>query len=123
MLDNTAEKLLLYVEQTNAFIESSKQMGGSVLVHCVQGKSRAPSIVAAYVMKNMHLGHEGALAFVKSKHGRAAPNDAFRRQLEEYGRYLRPSRLHARRAAPRRAGPLATARARSRSASRERVAG
>ena len=55
-----------------------------VLVHCVHGKSRSVSIVAAYLIKYKNMATEESLSFIKSKRTQIAPNESYIRQLKEF---------------------------------------
>jgi len=55
-----------------------------VLVHCVHGKSRSVSIVAAYLIKYKNMTTEEALSFIKNKRTQIAPNESYIRQLKEF---------------------------------------
>lgn len=71
---------------TFEFIENAlvKNHGG-VLVHCGAGISRAPTIVAAYLMRKLRLSSSAAIALVQRHRACASPNMGFRRQLHGYG--------------------------------------
>ena len=55
-----------------------------VLVHCIFGKSRSASIVAAYLIKYKKMTTEEALRFIKSKRAQVSPNQSYIRQLKEF---------------------------------------
>lgn len=58
-----------YFEETYNFIESGLKRGG-VLVHCGHGISRAPTIVASYLMKRYNIGYDKALDTIRfTRHG------------------------------------------------------
>ncbi|KNG82701.1 putative dual specificity phosphatase Yvh1 [Aspergillus nomiae NRRL 13137] len=54
---------------------------GAVLVHCVLGISRSPTMIIAYLMRKYGIKREDALAFVMTKQ-RVKPSANFTRQLE-----------------------------------------
>ena len=55
-----------------------------MLVHCIFGKSRSASIVAAYLIKYKKMTTEEALRFIKSKRAQVSPNQSYIRQLKEF---------------------------------------
>ncbi|KAI5782796.1 protein-tyrosine phosphatase-like protein [Pyronema domesticum] len=57
---------------------------GRVLVHCVEGVSRSPSIVLAYLMSERGMSYKQALRVVKLRRGVVCPNLGFERQLKEW---------------------------------------
>jgi protein tyrosine/serine phosphatase len=64
-----------------------------VLVHCVLGKSRSCSIVAAYLIQYQNMTTEEALAFIKTKRSQIAPNESYIQQLKEFEEEIEPFRM------------------------------
>lgn len=64
------------------FIESNISAGKSVLVHCVKGLSRAPTVACAYIMWKQSVDFHTALSMVKTSFPEADPNLGFVSQLE-----------------------------------------
>lgn len=64
------------------FIERNISEGRSVMVHCVKGLSRAPTIACAYVMWKQSLNFTEAIGVIKSSYPEADPNLGFVSQLE-----------------------------------------
>ncbi|CAD7962949.1 unnamed protein product [Amoebophrya sp. A120] len=92
MQDNASENLKQWYEQFFAFIEQCRiRDDGSLLVHCNQGVSRSVSLVIAYLLKYFQFADfEACLREIKRKcRVNADPNDAFRRQLEDFTADLR----------------------------------
>lgn len=58
--------------------------GGSVLLHCRQGKSRSGTLAVAYIMAKTLLNVEEALKRVKTYREVAHPNDGFLRWLHKH---------------------------------------
>ena len=56
----------------------------SVLVHCIAGRSRSTSVVAAYLMKYKNMSKDEALEFIKDKRSCIKPNEGYLNQLSEY---------------------------------------
>ncbi|XP_054629441.1 dual specificity protein phosphatase 2 isoform X1 [Dunckerocampus dactyliophorus] len=64
-----------------AFIDSVKQSGGRVLVHCQAGISRSATICLAYLMHAQRVRLDEAFDFVKQRRHVISPNLAFMGQL------------------------------------------
>jgi dual specificity MAP kinase phosphatase len=60
----------------------------NILVHCVHGISRSPTIVIAYLMREEDRTLCTALEYVRSKRGIISPNLGFLWQLTEYEQWL-----------------------------------
>ncbi|KIY66844.1 phosphatases II [Cylindrobasidium torrendii FP15055 ss-10] len=84
--DRPEADLLRHLEQTTAFIQEALEgKNNKVLVHCVQGVSRSPTVVCAYLCSTgMEPG--AALKLVQSKRGIVRPNDGFLQQLHIFAR-------------------------------------
>lgn len=66
------------------FIDSVKQNGGRVLVHCQAGISRSATICLAYLMHTRRVRLEEAFDFVKQRRHIISPNLAFMGQLLQF---------------------------------------
>uniref|UniRef100_T1GDE7 Tyrosine specific protein phosphatases domain-containing protein n=1 Tax=Megaselia scalaris TaxID=36166 RepID=T1GDE7_MEGSC len=51
--DKSTEDLSKNFQKCNDFINSGRQSGGNVLIHCRCGKSRSVTIATAYIMKQL----------------------------------------------------------------------
>eukprot|EP01065_Artemidia_motanka_P022545 TRINITY_DN26741_c0_g1_i1.p1 TRINITY_DN26741_c0_g1~~TRINITY_DN26741_c0_g1_i1.p1 ORF type:complete len:380 (+),score=96.15 TRINITY_DN26741_c0_g1_i1:42-1142(+) len=71
------------------FIASGVTEGGSVMVHSHYGFSRAPTIVAAYLMRTKGLTVDDALDLIELNRRHTDPNQGFVKQLREYGACLK----------------------------------
>ncbi|KAG0241311.1 hypothetical protein BGW41_006030 [Actinomortierella wolfii] len=58
---------------------------GKVLVNCMNGISRSPAFVVAYLMEVTRLDYEVVYAYVQNKRFCMNPNPGFKHQLVEYG--------------------------------------
>ncbi|KAJ3603675.1 hypothetical protein NHX12_028419, partial [Muraenolepis orangiensis] len=67
-----------------AFIDSVKEQGGRVLVHCQAGISRSATICLAYLMHARRLGLSEAFDFVRQRRQVISPNLAFMGQLLQF---------------------------------------
>lgn len=70
------------------FVENVRSSGGKVLVHCLAGISRSPTICIAYLMYSQNLSLDQAYDLVKQRRRLISPNLNFMRQLFEYERIL-----------------------------------
>lgn len=87
--DNPFEELAAHLPGTTAFISDALRSQGRVLVHCMQGRSRSASVIAAYLMAaNKGWTAEDAIRHIKAKCMTAEPNVGFMGQLREYYRAL-----------------------------------
>jgi hypothetical protein len=66
------------------FIESQRQSGRIVFVHCRNGVSRSAMVTTAYLMWREGWSRDEALAHVRSKRPEILPNPAFMRLLLEW---------------------------------------
>ncbi|CAK9237404.1 unnamed protein product [Sphagnum troendelagicum] len=84
LLDIHSQNLLDHLEDCLDFIESGRNNGGVVLVHCFAGVSRSGAVVTAYLMKKEHLTMDNALESLKKSSEIVCPNDGFKQQLRMF---------------------------------------
>ena len=77
-----------HFEEAIAFIEEGLQKNEKVLVHCMMGVSRSPTIVIAYLMHKNRWPMHRALAFVAAVREYVQPNTSFQIQLMQYQKEL-----------------------------------
>lgn len=82
--DTDDADLLVHFPAICDFISAARADGGSVFVHCGAGISRAPTCIAAYIMKTGNLLARPALALVKKHRRNARPNPGFLQQLNDW---------------------------------------
>ena len=63
------------------FIDEALASGGAVLVHCGAGISRAPTVVAAYLVRKLGVSAVDAVAMIQRVRQVASPNRGFMKQL------------------------------------------
>ena len=63
--------------------------GKGVLCHCVKGKSRSASVVAAYLILYHNMTTEEALEFIKSKRSQVDPNIGYIEQLKTFEKQVK----------------------------------
>ena len=90
--DSTTEDndLLSHFDRCCAFIDDARRDGGTVLVHCVAGRSRSAAVCCAYLMHQAAapLSVAQALHHVCECRPWAEPNSAFLAQLEQFALQL-----------------------------------
>ncbi|XP_071955587.1 dual specificity protein phosphatase 3-like [Antedon mediterranea] len=72
--------ILPMLEESANFINTAIESGGKILVHCVEGFSRSPTAVAAYLMLHKDYTVQNALRTIRSRR-EVCPNDGFLKQL------------------------------------------
>ncbi|XP_044051670.1 dual specificity protein phosphatase 2 [Siniperca chuatsi] len=82
--DNLAADIRACFSTAIAFIDSVKQSGGRVLVHCQAGISRSATICLAYLMHTQRVRLDEAFDFVKQRRQVISPNLAFMGQLLQF---------------------------------------
>ena len=85
--DHVMENIECVFYECIEYIESVKEKGGRVLVHCIQGISRSVSIVMAYLIFKEKYSYDKAFTLVQSKREISSPNFGFSIQLQNF--YLR----------------------------------
>ena len=84
--------------QTINFIENQKESNKpkKILIHCIEGISRAPALIAGYLMWKQNLRTDKAIEFVKSKRICVDINLGFIIQLHKWENYLfsPPEKIH-----------------------------
>lgn len=82
--DQWSQDLMCHFDKACEFIDRYRKLNQPVLVHCLAGISRSPSITIAYVMRDQKLSLNDALNFVKSKRPAIAPHLDFLGELISY---------------------------------------
>ncbi|CAM0913070.1 unnamed protein product [Alopecurus aequalis] len=68
-------------EEASDFIDRVYVVGGKILIHCFEGKSRSATVVLAYLMLRKGFTLAKAWNLLKKVHRRAQPNDGFAKAL------------------------------------------
>ena len=99
--DSTTTKVRQYFDECFDFVDSARNSGGKVLIHCASGCSRSPTITIAfeshhlalpplmlfptrYLMKKHGWSVDRTLAFVQERRKQANPNRTFLSQLRDF---------------------------------------
>ena len=84
--------------QTIDFIEIKEETNKpkKILIHCIEGISRAPALISGYLMWKQNLKTQNAIDFVKSKRKCVDINLGFIIQLHKWENYLfsTPEKIH-----------------------------
>jgi protein-tyrosine phosphatase len=83
-LDNESTKIIKNFESSTSFINDAFENEGKVLVHCMAGRSRSVTIVAAYIIDRFGINAKTTLQIIKSRRPIIEPNSFFTKQLEYY---------------------------------------
>ncbi|KAM9584834.1 dual specificity protein phosphatase 2 [Trichechus inunguis] len=82
--DNQMVEISVWFQEAIGFIDSVKNSGGRVLVHCQAGISRSATICLAYLMQSRRVRLDEAFDFVKQRRGVISPNFSFMGQLLQF---------------------------------------
>ncbi|KAG7332061.1 hypothetical protein KOW79_003895 [Hemibagrus wyckioides] len=82
--DSMAADIRVFFPQAIRFIDSVKESGGRVLVHCQAGISRSATICLAYLIHAQRVRLNEAFDFVKRRRQVISPNLAFMGQLQQF---------------------------------------
>ncbi|KAL5564852.1 hypothetical protein UlMin_028016 [Ulmus minor] len=79
--DNEDANISSIFDEASSFIDYVEKIGGKVLVHCFEGRSRSATVVLAYLMLRKNFTLLEAWNTLKRVHRRAQPNDGFAKVL------------------------------------------
>ncbi|XP_006010324.1 dual specificity protein phosphatase 2 [Latimeria chalumnae] len=82
--DSHMVDISIWFQDAIEFIDSVKNSGGRVLVHCQAGISRSATICLAYLMRTQRVRLEEAFDFIKQRRGVISPNFGFMGQLLQF---------------------------------------
>ena len=88
--DDPGADLIKCFFQTIDFVENEKESKKKkkILIHCIEGISRAPALIAGYLMWKQNIKTENAIEFIKSKRKCIDINLGFIIQLQKWENYL-----------------------------------
>ncbi|CAK9143352.1 unnamed protein product [Ilex paraguariensis] len=86
--DNEDTNINEIFEEAHDFIDHVEQLGGKVLIHCFEGRSRSATLVLAYLMLRKNFSLLEAWNTLRRVHRRAQPNDGFAKILLDLDRKL-----------------------------------
>ncbi len=67
--------------------------GRGVLCHCMHGKSRSVSIIAAYLIKYRNMTTDEAIEFIRNKRSQIDPNPGYIQQLKKFEEQVRKEKF------------------------------
>lgn len=82
--DHSSQDIARHFYNVFDFIEKARRRGGRILVHCVKGISRSPTMAIAYLMWYKRIGMYKALDFIRQARPVVDPNAGFIFQLTEW---------------------------------------
>jgi hypothetical protein len=77
-----------HFDECHKFIDESLMDYGGLLVHCIVGRSRSPTVIISYLMKHHKMTLKEAYDHVKNKRDIVRPNDGFIQSLINYEKKL-----------------------------------
>lgn len=90
--DDFKSDIIKYSEDLINFIVEGTKGSNRILVHCMEGVSRSPTVICLYLMKVKNMTMEEALSYIQSKRSIIKPNNAFLDQLKIYENFLKTSK-------------------------------
>ena len=82
--DSPTYNIAQHFDKTFRFIDEAVTRGGGVLIHCGAGISRAPTILAAYLIRKLHISAVSAVQMIRAVRSCASPNLGFMTQLQQF---------------------------------------
>jgi hypothetical protein len=82
--DVTDFDITRHFDELFEFMDKAVNQGQGMLVHCGAGVSRAPTVVAGYLIRRLGIPAKDALALIRTQRKCSYPNDGFLRQLLNY---------------------------------------
>ena len=84
-LDSENNNISDVFESCNDFINDALfENNGKVLIHCMAGRSRSATILAAYIIETYGMDVDNVLSLLRNKRKIVEPNSSFLRQLNGY---------------------------------------
>jgi len=94
--DNSEQILCKFFDEAHQFIDEARRKKCNILVHCLAGISRSPTIAIAYLMRVNSLRFKEAYNLVKQCRPQTDPNFSFMTQLMNYEKSLEETRSRGR---------------------------
>jgi hypothetical protein len=82
--DSPQYNIAQHFDATFHFIDGAVRHGGAVLIHCGAGISRAPTILAAYLIRKLRISPVSAVHMIRAVRSCASPNMGFMSQLQKF---------------------------------------
>ena len=87
-LDTPDTNLYMVFDLCCDFINKVFEDKGNLLIHCMAGRSRSVTILAAYLIKIFGISDDSAIDLIKSKRSIININDGFKEQLKKYYKHV-----------------------------------
>lgn len=84
MVDRADYDILKDISKVFEFIQTAKAIGGRVLIHCYQGKSRSCAVCCAYLIKYYEHTVMSSLDLIREVRPCASPNTGFMAALQKF---------------------------------------
>lgn len=84
LAESKTETLIPKVKDFHSFVDNCLNNGGRVLVYCMDGMSRGPSLVIAYLMLKYGLKFQESLRYVQNRRFCVQPSPLLEVQLKEF---------------------------------------
>ena len=75
--DKVNEAILDAIQSFILFVDSLESENAKILVHCREGKSRAPIVISGYLVSKLGISFEEAISFVRARRPKIDPNFGF----------------------------------------------
>jgi protein-tyrosine phosphatase len=82
--DHEKANIKKHFSKINRFIHNNWLNGGVIVVHCMAGVSRSPTVIIAYLTRKHKMDLNRAIDLVKEKRNIIQPNSGFMDQLNSY---------------------------------------
>ncbi|KAG2100263.1 protein-tyrosine phosphatase-like protein [Suillus cothurnatus] len=83
LLDKDISSINTVIGRANQVVTNARNSGGKVLVHCVAGVSRSPTIIAAYLISKCSMSLKDALGLLVRARPVVCPRPGFIAQLKD----------------------------------------
>jgi hypothetical protein len=93
LTDTPSQNIMKHFGETSAFIREARRRGGSVFLHCVEGKSRSATCAIALMIDTEGMTLQDALSRVQGARPIVRPNEGFLIQLGHYEKIVRPGHV------------------------------
>ena len=92
IVDSLEFDIIKSLNQSIHFIDNCLEKKGKILIHCVEGVSRAPTVLSSYLMWKYSYNSETAVSLIKQKRSCVDINLGFLVQLKKWEEYLKETR-------------------------------
>lgn len=83
-VDDDSVNITQHFQHVIDHVEAARKRGDCVLIHCMGGVSRSPTLMAAYLMWKHQWSAQTSLDYIYTRRTVIRPNDEFVKQLHAY---------------------------------------